>query len=182
MKTIKLFDYCINFPINNESLSKIIDFTFFSKNASLFLNDTKRDFVTKEIITEKFNKYKNEKFFFKISDEYTTFFSNLGIEDENCFIFPNPFFDTTYLDFELYFAVKEIGENFYIINNAELEKYTNEWDLKSLIDFIKSAEVNVEYLIEKAISLNNYALEEYKEGYLPKFNEMAQIKLAEIKK
>lgn len=181
MKTLKLFDYYMEFPFEDETLKKRIDSLWLGRNLGQVVNSDIKKIIHKESIINEYEAFKKEKFFFKINEEYLTFFFELGIKDVNSFLFPNPLHDETFLEFELFLVTSNIGEDIYVINKEELKKLTDRFDYDSLIEYIKTMEVNTEYILEKTIDMNNYAFEEYREGYLPNFNELAQSKLEELK-
>lgn len=181
MNTIKLFDYYTEFPFDDELLSQQINSSWLTQNIGFIVNSKDKQVVSKEAIIENYERFKREGFYFSISKEYKSFFFELGIEEIDSFLFPNPLFDTSFLEFELFFAAEHIGEEIYIINNTELNRITDKFDHVSLKEYIKTMEVSIEYLLTRTIDMNNYAFEEYKEGYLSNFNELAQQRLDQLK-
>jgi hypothetical protein len=181
MKTLKLFDYFLEFPFDEETLNKRIESSWWGRNLGHVANGDIKKITSKDDIHKEYNQLKKEKFFFKISDEYKALFFELGIESIESFLFPDPFHDQSFLEFDLFLVSKNIGDGFFVIDRKELRIVKSRFNYDSLIDYIKSVEVNTEYLLKKTIDMNNYAFEEYKEGYVPAFNELAQLKLEELK-
>lgn len=181
MHTLKLFDCYTEFPFDDESLRKQIDNEYWGVNLGHIANRDVKKIISKDLIAAKYEKFKKEQFYFKISEEFISFFSELGIKDVDSFLFPNPLHDELYFDFDLYFVVENIGQDFFVINKVELDKITDKSDYESLKSNIKSMEINTEYILSNTIEMNNYAMTEYKEGFLPEFNTLAQLKLEEIK-
>lgn len=179
MKTLKLFDFYTEFPFDEESLKKQIDSASFGENYAHILSEDVSKIISKETIIAKYDRFKNENFYFKISEEYKRFFFELGIKEVDSFLFPNPLHDQTFLEFELFFAVDNIGNDFLVINKEDLEKIADNYSYESLKSYIQTMDVSVEYILRKTIDMNNYAFTDYKEGYLPEFNDLAQSKLEE---
>lgn len=182
MKVLKVFETYTKFPISDDNVTEIIRIKK-SVNNLYSLMDTKKINQTKsESVEQKYDELKFRDFFFKISSDYITFFKDLGVLDVDSYVFPNPFFDCDVLEFELFFIVEEIGDDFFVINDEKISEFTSDWEYSSIKSYIESLAISVEYLLENAISKNEYAFKEYIDGYSPIFEKLAKLKLKELKK
>lgn len=103
-------------------------------------------------------------FFFKIHPDYLAFFQNLGIDSDH-FLFRNPMFDNTFIDFDLFMVSEYVGDDYYILNEKNLFQTDPNYPLRILQENIKLWAVNRDYLVQGIQSLNEFARNEFHEGY-----------------
>ncbi|MES2590165.1 MAG: hypothetical protein V4622_14395 [Bacteroidota bacterium] len=190
-KFLKIFDSTSEFPLkideinsrfNSNLLSQISNLKseLIDEDIELFLEHFQKIKAKNEIeIQEKFNEYSKIGFYFKLSNDYLNFMNELGIERENSFLFCDPFISSSFIlfndtyDVELFQICNFIGEDFRVLNEFKIKQEIPTWDIKTIESNIKSYGINSEYLIERLIDYNNFAKTDYKECYLPHFEERA---------
>jgi len=181
MNSVKIFDCLNHFPFDDQELEKIVKRSWLTSNMiSLFKSKWKK-VIPKDQVQHEFEEYKKKDFFFKISEDYLSFLKEFGDTASKGRLFQDPLFDQTFLDCELYFLVNIIHDDYMVIDVVKLKNKSKYWTVDSLKSFIQGHNMSKEYLIEEAISMNNFLFKESSEDYDINFNQLANQKLMELK-